>query len=111
MSIDVFKELALTAFVVVFIVDVSGWSDFVCRVWARMLHVRTVTEVKPLTCSLCMTWWCCLIVAVCEGAFSFEAVAASAVLALMSRPIGALMETAREAVNTIIRFIDKFNSL
>lgn len=111
MSINVFKDLAMTAFVTVFVVDVSGWSEFVCRVWARMLHVRTVTEVKPVTCSLCMTWWACLLVSLCEGAFSFEAVSASAALALMSRPIGALMETAREAVNTVIRLIDKFNSL
>lgn len=107
MTIRLFLDMLLTACVVVFVVDVSGFSDFVCRVWAKVIHVRKVESVKPFTCSLCSTWWACLVVALCERSFTFEAVAVAAGLALFADTIAQAFFLVREAIGAIIRLCYK----
>lgn len=100
-------DMLMTAFVVVFIVDMSGFSDTLCKLWARFLNVRAVNSVKPFTCSLCMTWWCCLIVAIADHSFTFTTVAMAAALAFMAEIIGHVMMMVRELLAAIIRLFYK----
>ena len=93
------------AIVVVFIVDLSGFSDTFCEWYGRLIHRKGVQGVKPFTCSLCMTWWTCLAVALCDGWVCWEAVLVSALLAFLADTIGQLLTAAKDVAVTIISII------
>ena len=48
-------DLLLLSLVVVWIVDVSGWTDTWLGWLSRWLG-HTVREVKPFSCSSCLSW-------------------------------------------------------
>ena len=103
----IYIDLLLIAAVVVFVVDLSGFTPNWKDALGRILH-RDVDRVKPFDCSLCMTWWCCLIYAWCVGALSVGVVAYIALLAYMTWPIQQLLVLIREGVlKTIDKLISK----
>lgn len=81
-------ELLLVAGVVTWVVGCSGFSDTVLAVASRFTARHgypPVRSLPPFTCSLCATWWACLIYALCVGAFSLPVVAWCAALAGFSK--------------------------
>lgn len=72
---SIYLQLLLLAWVVVFIVDLSGVTYELAR-WLRRERLR-----KPWSCSLCMTWWTGLVWAVATGSLSVPVVAYVAALA------------------------------
>lgn len=58
---SIFVELLLIAAVVVFIVDLSGWTQtwlgWLSAFTARF-HYPPVRSLRPFSCSTCMVWWC-----------------------------------------------------
>lgn len=100
-------DLTLVAFVTIYIVDLSGFTD----TWLKALsHYkgRTIRELKPFSCSLCMVWWVCLAFLLTSAKLTLPMVAFSAFLSMMSAPIGQLLILARETMNTIInKLIDR----
>ena len=86
----IYLELLLVAAVVVFVVDLSGftqtWLGWLSKFTARYGY-GPVRELRPLSCSLCMTWWCCLLWTLTRGQFSIYTVAASAGLAFFSNTV------------------------
>ena len=84
----IYIDLLMVAVITIYIVDLSGFTE-TWRGWlARSLRVRELRPLKPFDCGLCMTWWVCLIYAVAVGEFSLPTVAWSALLSLLSIPIG-----------------------
>lgn len=75
---SIYVQLLLLAWVVVFIVDLSGVTDEAAH-WLGRERLR-----KPFSCSLCMTWWLSLAWIIIAGQFSFETVAYAAALAWAS---------------------------
>ena len=60
---NIYLQLLLLSAVVVYIVDLSGWTE----TWLGWLSKFTrrhgygpVTSLRPFSCSQCMTWWCTL---------------------------------------------------
>ena len=89
---SVYVDISLAAWLTVFVVDLSGFTQSWKGALARWLRVDPDRlKVKPLDCSLCMTWWCCLGWAALRGSLSLPTVAASALLAFLSGPLGQLM--------------------
>lgn len=88
---SIFAELPLVAVVVVFIVDLSGFTSSWRTALARFLRVTSLRPLRPFDCSLCMTWWCCLAWAAIRGGFSLLTVTESALLAFLSVPINSAM--------------------
>ena len=86
---NIYVQQLILAFVVVYVVDISGFTESWRGALARMLHVRELRPLKPFDCSLCMTWWTCLFYPVFVGQFSLLTVLAAAVLSMLSRTIGA----------------------
>ena len=97
-------ELLLITGIVTFGIDVAGFVESVKQGLTRWLGVR-VRSLKPFDCSLCSTWWCCLLWLICTRQFTLEGVALSAGCALMAKPIGQLMEDARYIVETAAHVI------
>ena len=81
-----FLDLLYLTLVVVFIVDLSGWTDTWLGYFSRWLGY-TVKEFKPFTCSLCSSWWAGIIYLIVTGQFSLGLLAYVALLAYLSFPI------------------------
>ena len=97
-------DLILVAMVTIYIVDLSGFTD----TWLKALSAykgRKISQLKPFSCSLCMVWWVCLIFLVISRKCSLPMVAFSALLSLLSVPIGQLLMLIREAILKAINFL------
>lgn len=93
---SIYLQLLLLSWVVVFIVDLSGAADSAAR-WLGRTRLR-----KPWSCSLCMTWWACLVWAAVSGELSVAVVAYIAALAWASSLIRGLATAVFEIINKLI---------
>lgn len=88
---SIYLQLPIIAFIVVFIVDISGFTDAWRDGLARALKVQELRPLKPFDCSLCMTWWVCLLYPVFTGDFCLLTIAEAAGLSFLSRTIYAFL--------------------
>ena len=95
---SIFTDLLLVAAVTIYIVDLSGFTDAWRSALARRMHIpeSNLRPLKPFDCSLCMTWWVCLIYALIVGQLSLPVIAYSALLSFLSVPIGQALLFIRE---------------
>lgn len=101
------KELLIISALVIYIVDLSGFTDS----WKNFLfrHFKTNTKnMKPFDCSLCMTWWVGLIYLAFSGQFTLPMIGMVAALSYLSYPIGQVFIFIHEGINFII---DKLTGL
>ena len=106
-----YYDMILLAAIVVFVVDYSGFTQSWKNLLGRWLCVK-VGAVKPFDCSLCMTWWACVIYLLCTGAVSFRTIAFAALLAALSRVVAALyrfivyaLDTALCVANSVLDYV------
>lgn len=101
---SIYTDLLLVAAVTIYIVDLSGFTDAWRGALARMMHIpeSNLRPIKPFDCSLCMTWWVCLIYALIEGQLTLPVIAYSALLSFLSVPIGQAMIFIREWASWLI---------
>ena len=98
----IYIDLLLVAFITIYVVDISGFTESWRSLVATKLHISHLKPLPPFDCSLCMTWWVCLIYALCVGQISLGTIAFSALLSHLSNPIGGLMIFIRECCNWVI---------
>lgn len=98
----------MLAVVTVFIVDLSGFTETWKTALGRWLGV-TVGRVKPLDCSLCMTWWACVVYLLCSGHMSMGYLAVAALLSLSTTFLGELMVCLRELLRGLVRILWTLN--
>lgn len=89
-------DLLLVALVTIYIVDISGFTESWRSALQKALKISSMRSLKPFDCGKCMTWWVCLIYALCTRHLCLETIAFSAFLSLMSNPIGETMIFIRE---------------
>lgn len=94
---SIYLQQLILAAVVVFIVDLSGFTDTWRDALARALRINRLRPLKPFDCSLCMVWWVCLLYPLFTGDFSLLTIAAAAALSLLSRTISAVLLFISEA--------------
>lgn len=101
---SIYLQLLLVAAVTIYIVDLSGFTDSWRKALARRMHINetNLRPLKPFDCSLCMTWWVCLIYALIEGQLSLPVIAYSALLSFLSVPIGQAILFIREWASWLI---------
>ena len=108
---NIYLELLLLTCLVVFIVDLSGWTQtwlgWLSKFTARY-NLPPVTQLRPFSCSLCMTWWCCLAWALIRGEFTLPVVAASAGYAFMSITIREVFIFIREALTKGLANVERW---
>lgn len=95
----------MVALVTIYIVDISGFTESWRDALARMLKISALRPLKPFDCGKCMTWWVCLIYALCTGHFSLWTIAFSALLSHLSIPIGTFLIFIREGLTRIINLL------
>lgn len=94
----IYIDIILVALLAVYIVDVSGFTE-TWRAWlADALGVKRLRPLPPFDCGKCATWWACVIYAAVSGRFCLGTLAVSALLSLLSIPLGQLMIFIREGL-------------
>lgn len=98
-----FLDLLFLTLIVVFIVDLSGWTDTWLDAFSRWLGHK-VKEFKPFTCSLCMTWWTGIVYLIVTRQFTLGLLAYIALLAYLSFPISQFLIFVKEL---LLKWINK----
>ena len=101
-------ELLLVAVITIYIVDLSGFTESWRSALTKALKAKDLKPIKPFDCSLCMTWWICLIYALCSGFFSLPIIAYIAFLSFLSIPIAQSLIFIREGLLFVINKMMKW---
>lgn len=90
----------------VFVVDLSGWTDTWTgwlRRWLRKeLDGSDIKDLRPFTCSLCMTWWLGLAWLLVRGQLAIPNVAYVAGISFLTKPAAELATAFRYLLEAII---------
>ena len=95
-------DLLLIAAITIYIVDLSGFTEAWRSALTRVLKAKELKPIRPFDCSLCMTWWVCIIFSICTGTFSLPVLAYIAFLSFLSLPLGQLLIFIREGLMYIL---------
>lgn len=106
----IYIDMILLATIVVFVVNLSGWTDTWKGWLAHWLKVK-VGRVRPFDCEVCMVWWSCIILLLVRGELSMLTLAFTAFLAYTSRAIGELLSFILYALETSISLFNKLLDL
>lgn len=101
---SIYLELLFVAAVVIFVVELSGFRETLLDVASRVAG-RRIREIRPLTCSLCMTWWVTLLVALCTGRLTLPVAAYCGALAYASGTLSQIIIFIDEALKALIRLL------
>ena len=99
---NIYTTLILVALVTIYIVDISGFTDSWRDALARWLNISTLRPLNPFDCGKCMTWWVCILFALCSGHFNIGTIALSALLSHLSNPLGETLIFIREWFTYVI---------
>ena len=91
-------NMILIATIVVFILDISGFSETI-RKFFRALNKRTP---KVMVCSLCLTWWLSLIYLIITNAFKLQFICLALIIANTTSLISGLWWLIYDAINALI---------
>ena len=108
---NIYIDLLLIWAVVVYVVDLSGFTDFWLGRLTRFTTRRglpAVHSLRPFSCSLCMTWWCCILYALVRGEFTLTVLAYSAALSFLSITLSELFIFIRETFTNGIAKLNKW---
>lgn len=109
-------NLVLITIIVCFIIDCSGFINdglkpFVAWLVNRKSKVKISPENinigKPISCSLCMTWWTGIIYLLCTGEFTLINFTILSLLALVSSNISGLLLTLKDYLATFENWLQK----
>lgn len=100
----IYLQLAILAVIVVYCVDVSGFTYSWRSALARWLHTteENLRPLPPFDCGKCATFWACLIWAAIHGQLTLLTALEACALSLLSIPIGGLLVFLREGLAAII---------
>ena len=101
----IYIDLLLVALITIYIVDISGFTQSWRSLVATKLNISRLRPLPPFDCGKCMTWWVCLIYALCTGQLSLPVIAYSALLSHLSNPIGEALIFIRECLTWLLNRI------
>lgn len=103
----IYLQLAILAVIVVYCVDVSGftysWRSALAR-WLRTTE-EALRPLPPFDCGKCAAFWACLIWALIQGQLTLLTALEACALSLLSIPIGGLLVFLREGLAAVIDII------
>lgn len=104
-------DLLLISLIVVFIVDISGAVDSLKRGIKYIITKGRFTDsnyrLKPLDCSLCMTFWCGLLYIILTHQFSIVNVAVVCMFSFSAETIKDSILVAKDIFTRILQIIEK----
>lgn len=94
----IYANLTLLALIVIYVVDVSGFTKSWRSALSRALGVKALRPLPPFDCGSCATWWSCIIFSLCAHRLCLGTIAFSALLSLLAIPFGQLLIFIRESL-------------
>ena len=106
----IIQDLALITLIIVYLVDLSGGVNSLKQfIWKYCLDGKGKYpysfRLKPLDCSLCLTWWTGLVYLWITQGFSLESVALVAMFSYFSSQLAFLLRLVSEMINNVLRWI------
>lgn len=98
----IYIELVLIAAITIYIVDLSGFTEAWRTALIKALKAKDLKPIRPFDCSLCMTWWVCIVYALCTKSFSLPVLAYIAALSFLSIPIGQVFIFIKEGISFLL---------
>lgn len=101
-------EILLLAAIVVFVVDLSGFTESWRRPLSDWLRRKTGYIIKhfpPFDCSLCLTFWAGLIWLAVRSAFTLPNVAFVCLASYLTIPIGTTLTALRDLLLAVLNWI------
>ena len=102
-----FIELLLLTIIICFVIDISGFFNFVKKfIASRLEHKYKNLKYEDIkipfaTCSLCTVWWTGIIYLLCIGEFTLVNFTFVALLALLSSNISGMLLTFKDLLSMI----------
>lgn len=110
-------KLLFMTIIICFIVDCSGIMTDIRKLVANIIYKKTKMKVdyndlklKPIGCSLCMTWWTGIIYLLCIGEFTLVNLTFVALLAFLSSNISGLLLTMKDYFAAFENWLQKLIS-
>ena len=107
---NILINILLISFIVVFIVDISGIVDTI-KYWIWKKYVKYGDyhnlQLKPFSCSLCMTWWVNIIYIIAIGEFTIPYIAFITLCSLLSSKIADFEQFIADAVTYLNNLLYK----
>lgn len=103
-------NLLLITCLVVFVIDLSGFIDSVkYAIWKKWIKVGDYhsLSLKPITCSLCSSWWLGLIYLLISHQFTLPLIAFQALLSFLTPVIGDMIIWVKDMLTTLINLLYK----
>lgn len=107
---NAYIEYLLITCLIVYIVDLSGFTQS-WKGWVSHLLGGRCKIGKPFDCSLCMTWWVCLILAHLQGCISIPMCAYIAALSFCADIIGQGLNIVKEFIKMALRYLYKLTQI
>lgn len=102
-------NLILIGFIVVFMIDYSGFIDEADKILTKVFKSKIPLHIpKPFSCSLCSTFWLGLIYLLCAGQFNLLNIAGVIVVSAFTPEILAFIYFMKDLYNYIMDGITKF---
>lgn len=99
---SIYIDILLLAVVVVYIVELSGFTDAWRAGMARFLRVKSLRPLPPFDCGKCAVWWSGVIYAIATHNFTLPVLAYCAALSFLSVTLSSVMIFINEAINAVI---------
>lgn len=98
-------NLLLITAILVFIIDLSGFTQSVQRLLKKWLKTNKDIVIKPFMCSLCMTFWTGIVYTIIAHAFTIPILAYIALLSFMTPVIRDILKLIQDFIIAIINGI------
>lgn len=102
-----FLDLFLITIIIVYIIDLSGFIEELEKILSKWLNIKAQIP-KPISCSLCMTWWTGLIYLIIFHKFTLIWICCVALLSFLTPFFYNALLLIRDILNTLIDKLYKF---
>ena len=93
--------------IIVFVIDLSGVITEAENKLSKWLNVKCHIP-KPISCSLCLTWWVGLTYLIITSTFTIPMITYVALLSYMTNPMYNILLFIRDLLNHIVDLLYKF---
>lgn len=105
-----FLNLLIITLIIVFIVDISGAVDHLVKpIVRKVLNIPKSADIRipPFDCSLCLSFWICLIYLIVTSDLTIINAGAVCVLSYMTTTFKAILITIKDALDTLLYKINE----
>lgn len=100
-------DLLLIQFIIVNIIDISGFIQEMESMIARWLKVKSVHIPKPFSCSYCLCWWTGLVYLMVTGNLTLIYTAILLMICALSTTTADIIWLVKDIITKIINIISR----